>query len=84
MLKSSNSELKQPTIPFGVVACAFSDNISQNSCISYNYVAYFFFLVFFVFNLLIMNIISLIFKSRMLNFVLIFVFSYLVQHVIYI
>ena len=24
---------KQPTIPFGVVACTLSDNLSQNSCI---------------------------------------------------
>ena len=26
-------QTKPPTIPFGIVACAFSDNLSQNSCI---------------------------------------------------
>ena len=25
--------LKPPTIPFGIVACTFSDNLSRNSCI---------------------------------------------------
>ena len=27
-----NSELKPPTMPFGIVACTFSDNLSRNSC----------------------------------------------------
>ena len=26
-------QTKSPTIPFGIVACTFSDNLSQNSCI---------------------------------------------------
>ena len=29
--------LKSPTIPFRIVACTFSDNVSQNSCIFNNY-----------------------------------------------
>ena len=28
-------QTKPPTIPFGIVACTFSDNLSQNSCIHY-------------------------------------------------
>ena len=28
-----NSELKTPLIPYGIVACTFSDNLSRNSCI---------------------------------------------------
>ena len=31
---------KQPTIPFGVVACTLSDNISRNSCIRITYKTY--------------------------------------------
>ena len=27
-----NNELKPPTIPFGIVACTFSNNLSQNRC----------------------------------------------------
>ena len=27
--------LKSPTIPFRIVACTFSDNLSQNSCIHF-------------------------------------------------
>ena len=27
-----NNELKPPTIPFGIVACTFSDNLSRNRC----------------------------------------------------
>ena len=26
---------KPPTVPFRIVACSFSDNLSQNSCILY-------------------------------------------------
>ena len=34
-----NSELKlPPTIPFGIVECTFSNNLSRNSCIQLNFV----------------------------------------------
>ena len=29
-------QLKSPTIPFRIVACTFSDNLSQNSCIQFH------------------------------------------------
>ena len=36
LISLNNSELrsKPPTKPFGIVTCTFSDNLSQNSCIS--------------------------------------------------
>ena len=34
-LKNSTVYSKPPTIPFGIVACTFSDNLSRNSCMYY-------------------------------------------------